>query len=259
MGDATQVFGTYASYYDELYQDKDYEAEVDFVERMLGEHAPGKVKSILDLGCGTGGHALPLIRRGYAVTGVDRSQGMLDRARAKAEAAGVDLPLHQGDVRDLDLGATFDAAIFMFAVVAYQPTNADLTGALRTARRHLEPGGLGFFDTWYGPAVLADPPTDRIKEMTHPADGTRIIRITQPVHDQLRQTIEVRFHVLHLKGEEVLQEVRESHLMRYLFPQELSFHLEQAGFKLVKLCPFMDADAEMSDAYWNMAVVAEAI
>ena len=37
------------------------------------------------------------------------------------------------------------------------------------------------------------------------------------------------------------------------------FHLEQAGFKLVKLCPFMDADGEMGDTDWNMAVVAEAV
>lgn len=259
MAGDTPVFGEYAGYYDALYQDKDYKAECDFVERMFKDHAGGKIKSILDLGCGTGGHALPLIRRGYAVTGVDRSQGMLDGARAKADAAGVELPLHLGDVRDLDLGQTFDAVIFMFAVVAYQTTNADLSGALRSARRHLKPGGLLFFDSWYGPGVLADPPTDRVKEMSHPADGTRIIRMTHPVHDRLAQTIEVNFHVMNVKGSEIVGEVRESHGMRYLFPQEVTFHLEQAGFRLATLCPFMDADAEMSDAYWNMAVVAEAV
>lgn len=259
MADATQVFGDYASYYDTLYQDKDYEAECDFVEGLFKAHAVGEVKSVLDLGCGTGGHALPFIERGYSVTGVDRSEGMLDAARAKANAAGVELPLHQGDVRDLDLKQTFDAVIFMFAVVAYQTTNADLSGALRSARRHLEPGGLLFFDTWYGPAVLADPPTDRVKEMAHPEDGTRILRMTHPVHDVLAQTIAVNFHVLHLDGETVVDEVRESHGMRYLFPQELLFHLEQAGFELAEVCPFMHAGAEMSDAYWDMAVVARAV
>jgi SAM-dependent methyltransferase len=193
------------------------------------------------------------------VTGVDRSQGMLDAARAKAEAGGVELPLHLGDVRNLDLTETFNAVILMFAVMAYQTTNADLSGALNTARRHLEPGGLLLFDTWYGPAVLADPPTDRIKEIAHPTDSTRVIRITQPVHDRLAQTVHVEFHVMHLNGNEIISEVREAHGMRYLFPQELTFHLEQAGFKLVRLCPFMNADAEMNDSYWNMAVVAEAV
>jgi SAM-dependent methyltransferase len=227
MGDATPVFGTYATYYDTLYQNKDYEAECDFVERMLGQHAQGPVKSILDMGCGTGGHAIPLI--------------------------------HIGDVRDLDLGQTFDAVIFMFAVIAYQTTNAGLNGALRSARRHLEPGGLVLFDTWYGPGVLADPPTDRIRETEDPDDGSRIVRITQPAHDRLAQTIEVRFRVLHLQGERLVGEVRESHLLRYLFPQELDFHLEQAGFRLRKLCPFMHPDAEISRAHWNVAVVAEAV
>lgn len=259
MGEATPVFGTYATYYDMLYQDKDYEAECDFVERILGQHAQGPVKSILDMGCGTGGHAIPLIRRGYRVTGVDRSQDMLDIARTKSEAAGVELPLHTGDVRDLDLGQTFDAVIFMFAVMAYQTTNAGLNGALRSARRHLEPGGLVLFDTWYGPGVLADPPTDRIREMEDPDNGSRIVRITEPTHDRLAQTVEVRFHVLHLQGERLLEEVHESHVMRYLFPQELDFHLEQAGFRLRKLSPFMHPDAEIGREHWNVTVVAEAV
>ena len=259
MGDSNLVFASYANFYDTLYQEKDYEAECDFVERLFGDRARNSVRSILDLGCGTGGHAIPLSQRGYAVTGVDRSEAMLDRARAKAKAAGIELPLHRGDVRDVELGTTFDAALFMFAVMAYQTSNADLTAALRTARRHLKPGGLLIFDTWYGPAVLADPPTDRIKVVNSTAENTRVIRITQPMHNKLEQTIDVRFHLLHLRGDQVLGEIHETHRMRYLFPQEVGFHLEQAGFRLVRLCPFMQAGAEMSDAEWNMTVVAEAV
>ena len=259
MGDPLQVFVSYADFYDAIYQDKDYEVECDFIERLFAEHARGNVRSILDLGCGTGGHTIPLARRGYAMTGVDISQGMLDKARVKAEEAGVGLAWHRGDVRDFDLGATFDAVLFMFAVIAYQETNTDLAAALRAARRHLEPGGLLIFDTWYGPAVLVDPPGDRVKTVNGVAEDSRVIRFTRSVHNKLKQTVEVHFYLLHLMGNQVEAEVRESHVMRYLFPQEVSFHLEQAGFKLVKLCPLLRPDAEMSDGDWYLTVVAEAV
>ena len=72
------VFGSdYASAYDALYHDKDYERECDFLEAIFRKYSK-KVKTILDLGCGTAGHALILARRGYEVVGVDRSVTMLD-------------------------------------------------------------------------------------------------------------------------------------------------------------------------------------
>ena len=60
-------------------------------------------------------------------------------------------------------GGKFDAALMMFAVLGYQVENDDVLAALRTARRHLEPGGLFIFDVWYGPAVLHQRPSERVK------------------------------------------------------------------------------------------------
>ena len=81
----SDTFGTdYAQQYDVLYQDKDYDAETDLLERVFAAHGLAG-NAILDLGCGTGQHALRLARRGYEVTGVDRSPEMLSIARVKAE------------------------------------------------------------------------------------------------------------------------------------------------------------------------------
>jgi len=74
----SEVFGReYASVYDALYRNKDYEGEVDLIERILAEHGASGPRRLLDLGCGTGNHALPLARRGHTVLGVDRSASML--------------------------------------------------------------------------------------------------------------------------------------------------------------------------------------
>ena len=78
------VFGSYAQFYDSFYRDKDYAGECDFLEQMFSRHATATVREILDLGCGTGGHVLRLLERGYDVSGVDRSEEMLASARHKA-------------------------------------------------------------------------------------------------------------------------------------------------------------------------------
>jgi len=67
----------YADSYDLLYTDKDYKDECDMIEEVFTKYADGPIKSILDLGCGTGNHSIPLAQRGYEVTGVDISSDML--------------------------------------------------------------------------------------------------------------------------------------------------------------------------------------
>lgn len=248
----------YAGAYDALYQDKDYEAECDFLEQIFARYAHAPIRTILDLGCGTGGHALPLAERGYTVTGADRSETILAEARRKAKAmaqgAG-SCDFVQGDIRTLDLGQTFDAVIAMFAVISYQTTNEDLIAAFRTARRHLEPGGLFIFDGWFGPAVLTQRPSDRYKIVD--ADGERIIRFASPVLDILQHTVQVNYKILRLRNGRVIDEVDESHLMRFLFPQEIAYYLAEAGFKLLKLCPFMERNRQPTEQDWNVTVVAE--
>ena len=67
--------------------------------------------TVLDIGCGTGRHAVQLARAGYAVTGLDISAGMLHEARAAADHAGVHLELVEADAVSFDLGRVFDAAV----------------------------------------------------------------------------------------------------------------------------------------------------
>src|SRR5437016_9234863 len=136
------MFGeAYARAYDVLYQDKDYEHECDLFEECFSRFGDGPIRTVLDLGCGTGGHAIPLARRGYEVVGVDRSCDMLDQARGKAKDAGLAVTFREGDARTVDIGRNFEVVVVMFAVIGYQLTNADVRALLATVRRHLHPGG----------------------------------------------------------------------------------------------------------------------
>jgi SAM-dependent methyltransferase len=82
--------------------------EVDFVLEEL-KLAPGC--SILDVGCGTGRHTVELARRGYKVTGVDISAGMLAVAERAAKEAGVKVELVRTDATNFKSAKQFDAAI----------------------------------------------------------------------------------------------------------------------------------------------------
>ncbi|HEY0866009.1 MAG TPA: methyltransferase domain-containing protein [Fimbriimonas sp.] len=103
-----RFFDAHAPHYDENVFAQNTVAEVDFLITLF---ALPRGASILDVGCGTGRHSVELARRGYSVTGLDLSEGMISVARAKAEAAGVAAEFVQGDATAFDIGRTFDAAI----------------------------------------------------------------------------------------------------------------------------------------------------
>jgi SAM-dependent methyltransferase len=248
------VFGPdYAAAYDTLYEDKDYAAECDALQSVFARYAAAPVRRVLDLGCGTGSHSVVLAERGYEVVGVDRSPDMLQRARGRDSSARFQL----GDIASLALGEAFDAVLMMFAVLGYHVANADVQAALRSARRHLRPGGLFICDVWYGPAVLHEGPSERIKVMG--ATDRQLIRVASGTLDSRHHVCTVGYHLWRLEQGRVAAEVREQHCMRYFFPLELELFLSDAGFELVRLGAFPDLDTDATEATWNVAVVARAV
>ncbi len=250
-----QVFkSTYADQYDLLYGDKDYSAECDLIESVF-RHNGGTLRSILDLGCGTGNHAIPLAERGYQVTGVDRSEEMLCHARLKSVALSKPPSFVAGDVRSVHLDRTFDAVLMMFAVLGYQASNDDVLAALFTARQHLRPGGLFVFDVWYGPAVLAIRPSDRIKVI--PVAEGRLVRAASGDLDVNRHLCAVSYQSWRLHGDRLIGEAQETHTMRYFFPMELEFFLRQSGFATHVITAFPSFEQPADETSWNVLVVAQ--
>ena len=101
-------FDIYAPHYMKESFTRNTRAEVDFLVDVM-ELEPGA--SVLDVGCGTGRHSIELARRGYKVTGVDMSEGMLKEAARTAEQAGVCVEWIQQDATKLKLDSCYDACI----------------------------------------------------------------------------------------------------------------------------------------------------
>jgi len=235
------VFGNYSNYYDLLYQDKDYAAEANHVDQVLQRCLPG-AQSILELGCGTGAHAVHLIQKGYDIHGLDVSQTML--ARAEKNKANLDPALSRhlsfsiGDMRDVRLKKTYDAVIALFHVISYLPKNNDIQAVLSTVKSHLKPGGIFLFDCWYGPAVLTEKPEIREKEFED--DRFKIIRKAEPKMIANANSVEVKYQLLaEDKTNGRVEKIEESHRMRYLFKPEIELFFNTAGIQIVDFFEWM--------------------
>jgi len=105
-----ELFANYANKYDEEEFTQGTLGECDFIEQEVNHLKSSK---ILDIGCGTGRHAIELVKRGYSVTAVDLSASQLGRAKEKAKQQGVEVDFQLQDARTLNIVDKFDLVIML--------------------------------------------------------------------------------------------------------------------------------------------------
>ncbi|MEX1007735.1 MAG: class I SAM-dependent methyltransferase [Acidimicrobiia bacterium] len=114
-------------------------SQIDEVIASLGERLPAG-GAVLDVGCGTGQHAVALAAAGFKVTAVDYSPGMLDRARAHARERGVEVEFRSLDVNEAT-GFGIDAFDGVLCVSVLQVLD-DPSRFIDVVKSALRPGGL---------------------------------------------------------------------------------------------------------------------
>lgn len=240
------VFDQYSKYYDLLYKDKDYVTESEYISDLVKRFAPN-AKTILELGCGTGKHALLLGQKNYDIFGIDLSEMMLENAKK----LGIKCAL--GDVRTFRANKTFDAVISLFHVAGYQITNQDVNDYFNTAQIHLEKGGVFIFDCWYGPAVLKQRPENKIKHFEN--DFLRIERNATPVHYINENKVDVNYDIkIKNKTDNSEQQIHETHNVRYFFKPELQEFLKRNNIELIHIEEWLTKN-EPSENTWGVCFV----
>lgn len=202
---------------------------------------------ILELGAGTGRIAWALAEAGYEVVGLDRSKGMLDAARQKADAyaaaAGQRLRLVEADITSFDLDQTFSLALMPFSTFQHLARPDQQRACLTCIHRHLAGDGrlvLDVFDPILEACVpgAATPNPDR--EAVDPESGhTLRRRSVARTNDPLNQTFVETFRLERIdrSGRLVAREDATHHL-RWATRQEMAYLFELAGFEV---------EAEFSD------------
>jgi SAM-dependent methyltransferase len=253
-------FNNYAKYYDLFYADKNYAGEVAFVVDVIRRHSSG-ARSFLDLGCGSGRHAVELVKAGFSVTGLDTSAEMIASGKERAASLPIELrdrlTLIRGDAVNHHPGQTYEAVVALFHVINYQTTNDALRGVFSSARKALAVDGVFVFDFWYGPAVLTEKPEIRIRRIE--TAETKLTRIGEPVHDVNRNVVDVNYTVIIVDAKsEQAQEIKETHSMRYLFLPEIALLAEETGFEVVEAGEWLTA-RELSARSWSAYVALRPI
>ena len=116
---------------------------LDLIEQTIGRDTDRRV---LDLGCGSGRHAISFARRGYKdVTGVDLSSTLLNEAKVSADALGLDVRFIERDMRELP-SETFDLVVNLFTSFGYFDKDEENALVIANVASHLNPGGYFVID-----------------------------------------------------------------------------------------------------------------
>ena len=195
-------------------------SEVDNLIALLGCN-PGA--HLLDLCCGIGRHSLEFARRGFGVTGVDRTAAYLDQARAAASGENLKVEFVQSDMRQFVRPNSFDGAINVFTSFGYFEDPAEDLKVARNICESIRPGARFVVDI-NGKEVLAA--KFRERDWNRRADGTIVIEERRVLEGWSK--IESRW--IHIRG----TERKESTLVvRPYSGVELSGMLKEAGFREV--------------------------
>lgn len=251
-----ETFQDYAYYYNAFYKDKDYVTEAKQVNELLRRYGYN-IQVLINYGCGTGKHDIELAELGYICTGIDLSQTMIDIAKKNNCTAKKKIDFSVADIRTYEPIKKYDAVISLFHVMSYQNSNEDVLAALKSARKALDKGGLFLFDVWYGPGVLSDKPSVRVKEVQD--EKNKLIRVARPIMHDAKNVVDVCYEVLVIEKETGKTKViNEEHNMRYFFRPELEFFLREAGFELIDNLDCNTLD-ETSFESWTSYFIARAI
>lgn len=249
-------FLDYAKYYDLLYQDKNYEAEVNYIEEIIFSDSARGPRSILELGCGTGIHTKLLVERGHSLHAIDLSSNMLEIARRRTADSDLvgRLEFDYGDVRDYRAGKKFDVVLSLFHVASYQSTNNDFDRFIQTAREHLNPGGVLLFDFWHKPAVLFKEPELRVKRCDSRLG--HLVRIAEPKMNVEQDIVDVNYQIfISDKDKGVYRTFSESHKMRHFSSDYVHDALSVRGFRHIRFEEWLTG-AKASRETWGVCAVA---
>lgn len=215
------MFEKSAHLYDLFYDWKDYPAEAGRVREIVAERHAG-ARTLLDVACGTGRH-LELLAPSFAVEGLDLDAGLLDVARERL----ADVPLHLADMRDFDLGRTFDVVTCLFSSIGYVQSVEHLGQAVAAMARHLAPFGVLIIEPWLTPERFDPHHMGRVVMAERPE--VQAVRMNGARIDDRLSVLD--FHYLVARPGTV-EHLTETHTLGHFTDDEHAAALQDAGLSV---------------------------
>ncbi|MEJ7912099.1 MAG: class I SAM-dependent methyltransferase [Chitinophagaceae bacterium] len=211
------MFTKTASYYDALYEVKDYSLACSELQDLVTKINPG-ARTLLDVGCGTGKH-LAFLQQAYVAEGLDLNAGLLGIARERCPS----VTFHEADMTAFSLGKTFDVVVSLFSSIGYVKTVANLNKAVRAMTDHLAAGGLLLIEPWIYPENYW---VDRLTANFVDKPDLKIAWMYKSRLDQLTSVFDIHYMVASPEG---ISTFEEKHTMGLWTDAEYRQAFMQAG------------------------------
>lgn len=246
-----ELFDNYGKQYDKESFTQGTMGECDFIEKELNYD---KSLRLVDIGCGTGRHAIELTKRGYSVTGIDLSEAQLKIAREKAALNNLKIDFFKHDARNLPFENQFDAAIMLceggFPLMETDEMNFEI---LKNVTKSLKNSAKFIFTTLNGLFPLFHSIDDFHGDGTNEAGAH--------YKSDSFDLMTMRDYNMTTYTDDDGQEHKLSCSERYYLPSEITWLLKSLGFKKIdifgaKLGAFSRTDKLTAEDY-EMLVVTE--
>lgn len=248
------IFNRYARYYDIFYKNKRYKKEIVYLEQLFKKYRKAKTRTILDVGCGTANHMIPLIENGYRVTGVDVSPQMLKIAAQKLHQRGFKADLIAQNSQAFTINRKFDAVVCLFSVINYAAANGDLLRTLKNISAHMKKGSIFILDFWNANAVENYYSPRKTKDFHK--NGINVERHSTTKIDPSQKRCEVHYICTLRQNGRVMNKDEEKHVLKYFSIEEMKDYLARAGLKVVDTHPFLNLGGKIRKDSWDVTAVA---
>lgn len=139
------IYGEFASVYDIMQYDVDYENWIEQIKAISGKYFTGS-RSMLELACGTGTIGIGLSKKGFIVEALDISEDMLTVAQSKAFDAGIKMRFYHQDMVSFNTKKKYDVVFCMCDGLNYILDESSVESVFKNVEKHLNPGGLFICD-----------------------------------------------------------------------------------------------------------------
>jgi SAM-dependent methyltransferase len=243
------MYDRLAKHYDNLYSKKNYEFECDIIEYIIKNYSVCKVKNIVDIGCGTGNHAVVLSNKGYYVVGTDISRQMLKEAKKKENE------------RCKFISDTFffikknkekyDLAISMFNVVNHILNLNSLDEFFKKVNNILKVKSLFVFDCWNQNAVVLDNP--KVKKDIIVSNGYKYETECQSMYNWNRSSVLMKNTVI-INDNETIKYDLDSIVWQNKVYEDLLF---KNGFEILEIKKAFNLDEAVEETSYKLMFICK--
>ncbi|WP_026582087.1 class I SAM-dependent methyltransferase [Bacillus sp. J33] len=225
----------------EEYQDPDlydWENETVYELPFLAKWAARSKGPIIDLACGTGRTAIPLVEKGFEIIGVDIHSGMLEQAKKKASKKGYLIKWVFQDCRNLYLDVQSSMIYMVGNSFQHFLTNEDQNKLMKSVHRHLRDDGVFIFNSRFPNAEeLLQPPAEEYWRSYINYNTKQEVDVYTVSSFDLLSQIQHYETIRRYKNSagKYLNENRTNIRLRYSFPKEMERLLTEQGLKIIEL------------------------